>query len=73
MITRVSICHAKKPVREECYSIWTLQRTKYISKTDGTWKICLIYLDGVIVIGRTFVEELEQLKQLMSSNLSSFT
>ena len=28
------------------------------------WKICLIYLDDVIVMGRTFEEELERLKQV---------
>ena len=28
------------------------------------WKICLIYLDNVIVMGRTFEEELERLKQV---------
>ena len=28
------------------------------------WKICLIYLDDVIVIGRTFEEELERLEQV---------
>ena len=28
------------------------------------WKICLIYLDDVIVIGRTFEEELERLKEV---------
>ena len=28
------------------------------------WKICLIYLDDVIVMGRTFEEELERLKEV---------
>jgi len=28
------------------------------------WKICLTYLDDVIVMGRTFEEELEWLKQM---------
>lgn len=28
------------------------------------WKICLIYLDDVIVMGHTFEEQLEQLKQV---------
>ena len=28
------------------------------------WKICLIYLDDVIVMGRTFEEELERLEQV---------
>ena len=28
------------------------------------WKICLIYLDNVIVMGRTFEEELERLKEV---------
>ena len=28
------------------------------------WKICLIYLDDVIVMGRTFEEDLERLKQV---------
>ena len=28
------------------------------------WKICLIYLDDVIVVGRTFEEELERLKEV---------
>ena len=28
------------------------------------WKICLIYLDDVIVMGCTFEEELEQLKEM---------
>ena len=28
------------------------------------WKICLIYLDDVIVMGRTFEKELERRKQV---------
>ena len=28
------------------------------------WKICLIYLDNVIVMGRAFEEELDRLKEV---------
>ena len=47
-----------------------LQRTQHLCQIDGTclkglhWKICLIYLEDVIVMGRTFEEKLERLKEV---------
>ena len=31
-----------------------------------TWKTCLVYLDDVIVIGKTFEDHLENLKEVLT-------
>ena len=31
-----------------------------------TWKTCLVYLDDVIVIGKTFEDHLENLKEVLN-------
>ena len=47
-----------------CNAPSTFERLMALVLKGRHWKICLIYLDDVIVIGRTFEEELERLKQV---------
>ena len=47
-----------------CNAPSTFERLMELVLKGLHWKICLIYLDDVIVIGRTFEKELERLKQV---------
>ena len=47
-----------------CNAPSTFSRLMQLVLKGLHWKICLIYLDDVIVMGRTFEEELEQLKEV---------
>ena len=64
------ICNSKRLTQMERDAIRALYRAKNICQIDGTGlegstlKICLIYFDDVIAMGRTFEEELERLKQV---------
>ena len=49
-----------------CNAPSTFARLMELVLKDPHWKICLIYLDDVIVMGRTFEEELERLKQVFA-------
>ena len=47
-----------------CNAPSTFNRLMELVLKGFHWKICLIYLDDVIVKGRTFEEELERLEQV---------
>ena len=65
-----SIRNFERPVWVDRDAFRPLQRTQHLCRLMELvlkglhWKICLIYLDDVIVMGHTFEEELERLKEV---------
>ncbi|XP_076230291.1 uncharacterized protein LOC143176614 [Nomia melanderi] len=49
-----------------CNAPATFERLMETVLADLTWKICLVYLDDIIVYGRTFEEEVQRLKEVFT-------
>ena len=49
-----------------CNATATFQRLMELVMSGLQWKVCLIYLDDIIVYGSTFKQELERLKEVFS-------
>lgn len=49
-----------------CNAPATFERLMESVLADLTWKICLVYLDDVIVFGQTFQEEVQRLKKVFT-------
>lgn len=55
-------------------SIWFMQRSRHFRAINGSctvlsglpWNVCLLYLDDIIVHGRTFSEQLENLQKVFT-------
>ena len=53
-------------IRDSCNAPATFERLMDLILRGLTWKTCLVYLDDVIVIGKTFKDHLENLKEVLT-------
>ena len=49
-----------------CNAPATFERLMEVVLRELTWKICLVYLDDIIVIRKTFKDHLENLKEVLT-------
>ena len=54
-----------------CNAASTFERLMEFVLQGLQWKICLIYMDDVIVFGRTFNEELDRLKSVFNMKVQN--